>query len=79
MISRTLTVKLQSAADQYPVISLTGPRQSRKTTLVRAAFPNHEYVSLEDPELRAFPAALVYAGDSPYRRNQATVCSWSDL
>lgn len=36
-----------------PVVTLTGPRQSGKTTLARAAFPDHAYVSLEDPEERA--------------------------
>jgi len=35
-----------------PVISLTGPRQSGKTTLTRAAFPNHAYVNLENPATR---------------------------
>jgi predicted AAA+ superfamily ATPase len=33
-------------------VTLTGPRQSGKTTLVRDAFPEHAYASLEDPELR---------------------------
>ena len=36
------------------MVSLTGPRQSGKTTLVRAAFPDHAYVSLESPDHRAF-------------------------
>jgi predicted AAA+ superfamily ATPase len=36
-----------------PVVTLTGPRQSGKTTLVRAAFPDLAYVSLEDPDVRA--------------------------
>ena len=36
-----------------PVVTLTGPRQSGKTTLVRAAFPKLSYVSLEDPDVRA--------------------------
>jgi hypothetical protein len=37
-------------ARQFPVVSVTGPRQSGKTTLVKSAFPNHEYVSLEGPD-----------------------------
>ncbi|MFH1671904.1 MAG: AAA family ATPase, partial [Pseudomonadota bacterium] len=54
MIKRALEKKLKKAATQYPVVTLTGPRQSGKTTLVRAVFKNYDYVSLEDPELRSF-------------------------
>lgn len=52
MLHRHLTPILQQIAGQVPVISLTGPRQSGKTTLVRATFPDHAYASLEDPDLR---------------------------
>ena len=38
----------------FPILALTGPRQSGKTTLARALFPRHAYVSLEDPEHRDF-------------------------
>ena len=54
MIQRHLERKLRSAAEQYPVVLLTGPRQSGKTTLVRAVFPDYRYISLEDPDRRAF-------------------------
>lgn len=54
MIRRTLQPALQQAATQYPVVTLTGPRQSGKTTLVQKAFPEHAYVSLEDPDVREF-------------------------
>ena len=54
MIPRHLEPALKRAARQYPVVALTGPRQSGKTTLVRAAFPGHRYVSLEDPEQREY-------------------------
>ena len=54
MIPRTLEESLQKAAKNYPAITVTGPRQSGKTTLVRHAFPDHDYISLEDPEQRAY-------------------------
>lgn len=40
-------------AAAYPVVTLFGPRQSGKTTLVREAFPEHGYVNLEDRESKA--------------------------
>lgn len=54
MLKRTLESTLRRTARQYPVVTLTGPRQSGKTTLVRQAFPRHDYASLEDPDQRAF-------------------------
>lgn len=53
MYQRTLATGLTSAASQFPVIFLTGPRQSGKTTLARACFPDYRYVSLEDLQNRA--------------------------
>lgn len=52
MIERTLTAKIIALADKFQVITLTGPRQSGKTTLVRAAFSTLPYVSLEEPDIR---------------------------
>ncbi len=52
MIPRQIEIKIRQATKQYPVITLTGPRQSGKTTLIRAMFPEMQYFSLEDPELR---------------------------
>lgn len=52
MIARTLTTKIVALAQKFQVITLTGPRQSGKTTLVRAAFPALPYVSLEEPDVR---------------------------
>jgi predicted AAA+ superfamily ATPase len=41
-------------AKGYPFVALTGPRQSGKTTLSRAVFPDKPYISLEDPDSREF-------------------------
>ncbi len=52
MFKRTLKTKLLGLSKKFQVITLTGPRQSGKTTLVQAAFPDLPYVSLEEPDLR---------------------------
>jgi len=54
MYKRHLENKLKASARQYPVLTLTGPRQSGKTTLVREAFAGYDYVSLEEPDMRDF-------------------------
>ena len=53
-IDREITTALQKMLSKYPVIALTGPRQSGKTTLLRAIFPDFQYVSLENPDNRDF-------------------------
>lgn len=54
MFKRTLADKLASLAQQFPVVSITGPRKSGKTTLSKAIFSGHDYISLEDPNEREF-------------------------
>jgi uncharacterized protein len=54
MIPRTLAPVLREAASTLPVVAVTGPRQSGKTTLCRATFPDHAYVSLEPLDTRDF-------------------------
>jgi predicted AAA+ superfamily ATPase len=54
MIQRILATYLQRDATYYPVLTLTGPRQSGKTTLAKAAFPDYTYISLEELDSRAF-------------------------
>ena len=54
IIKRNLEPNLRQAAGQSPVLTVTGPRQSGKTTLVKAVFQNHTYVNLESHDNRAF-------------------------
>jgi hypothetical protein len=52
MVNRIISHELLAAAKEYPVVTVFGPRQSGKTTLVRMTFPKKPYFSLEDPEVR---------------------------
>ncbi|WP_179106289.1 ATP-binding protein, partial [Bifidobacterium longum] len=52
LIPRELEPMLLERARAYPAVTLTGPRQSGKSTLVREAFPDYDYVSLEDIDMR---------------------------
>lgn len=54
MIPRLLSKKLLESAEKFPVVALTGPRQSGKTTLARTAFAKKPYVSFEDLDTRDF-------------------------
>ena len=54
MIPRFIEGQLQRLAAQFPVITITGPRQSGKTTLAQHYFQDYDYVNLEDPEIRAY-------------------------
>ena len=53
-VPRTLAPHLRQLARRHPVVVLTGPRQSGKTTLCRSVFADKAYVSLEDPDVRRF-------------------------
>jgi hypothetical protein len=44
MIQRKIQQQLLKPAAMYPVVTITGPRQSGKTTLAKMTFPNHQYV-----------------------------------
>ena len=49
MIKRKIQAELAHLATEYKVITITGPRQSGKTTLARMQFPDYNYVNLEEP------------------------------
>lgn len=53
MIKRTAHSTLLRLAQGFPIVAITGPRQSGKTTLAKSAFPDKPYLSLEDPDIRA--------------------------
>jgi len=63
MIARALSSFVNDNASWFPIVSVTGPRQSGKSTLVRDAFPDYEYVNLEDEATRnlalADPAGFI--------------------
>ena len=54
MFERHILPVLQARARQMPVVTVTGPRQSGKTTLCRMAFPDKPYSNLEQPDVREF-------------------------
>jgi len=57
-VSRALEPIIKKAAREFPVVVLTGPRQSGKTTLLKHLFgKSHGYVSLEPPDVRAAASA----------------------
>ncbi len=54
MQDRTIEPVLKTLAQKYPVVTVTGPRQSGKTTLCRKVFSKKAYVNLEAPDERQF-------------------------
>jgi len=59
MYKRKILKELQTLSKEFRIITVLGPRQAGKTTLCKIAFPDYRYVSLEDPDTRA------YATDDP--------------
>lgn len=53
MLERSIQTTIDKVMRQYPVITLSGPRQSGKTTLVKTVYPDTPYYSLENPDVRA--------------------------
>jgi len=56
-IERRITRIIESQRSKFPVLAVTGPRQSGKTTLLRELFSDYQYVTLESPNVRAFAEA----------------------
>lgn len=57
ILKRTLGTELQAMCDSYPIVTVLGPRQSGKSTLVKTVFPNKPYVNLENIDERQFASA----------------------
>lgn len=53
-IKRKMAERIEKLRNQFPVIGILGPRQSGKTTLVKALFPKYKYISLEELDHRQF-------------------------
>lgn len=54
LINREITDAIKNLARKYPILAVTGPRQSGKTTLLKSIFQDYQYVSLENPDNRSF-------------------------
>ena len=54
IIDRTIETELKAYSESYSVITITGPRQSGKTTLCTKVFANKPYANLESPDIRQF-------------------------
>lgn len=52
LIPRRLPNHIKTLGTFFPIISVTGPRQSGKTTLLKEMYPDYKYVSLENPNVR---------------------------
>lgn len=57
MFQRTIEPELIQMTKEYPVVTVLGPRQAGKTTLVKMAFPNKPYINMESPEIRMLAEA----------------------
>ncbi|MDD4538128.1 MAG: ATP-binding protein [Lentisphaeria bacterium] len=67
MLTRHLGNQVRAAAGQYPVVAVTGPRQSGKTTLFRALFSDYSYANMEMPNIRQYALSDPVGFLSQYR------------
>ena len=54
MIKRDIGNKITQLSEKFPIVTVTGPRQSGKSTLLKNLFPDYKYISLENPDMRSF-------------------------
>lgn len=54
MTVRDLDDKIRHLSQKFPIVTLTGPRQSDKSTLLKYLFSDYRYVSLENLDMRLF-------------------------
>lgn len=54
LVYRKIKDSIEQLIGKYPIIALTGPRQSGKTTLLKNMFSDYRYVNLENPDMRNF-------------------------
>lgn len=75
VIERSISGYLKEAVAMYPVVTVCGPRQAGKTTLVRHLFPEYDYVSMEDPSER-----LAFENDPRgYLMQHAAPCIFDEI
>ena len=53
-IPRIIKKEMDIYKKKYPILALTGPRQSGKTTFLKTEFSDYEYINLENPDLRNY-------------------------
>jgi len=53
-VIRNIIHEINFLKEKYPIVAITGPRQSGKTTLLKELFPNYKYISFENPSIRRF-------------------------
>ena len=53
-VHRNIEGRIREMCRKFPIVSVTGPRQSGKTTMLRNVFPDYRYVSLENPDYQDF-------------------------
>ena len=57
LIKRQLAIHIKNAATYYPIVSVAGPRQAGKSTMLKEVFTGYEYISLEDPDMYALASS----------------------